>query len=268
MSLFRPCIDLHQGKVKQIVGASFLDHHSTNSSLPSKHKNSVQVNFESNLPASYYAKLYQKNALKGGHMIQLGQSKENKLACLSALKAYPKGLQVGGGINEGNASYYLKKGASHVIITSCLFPRAQFDLEKLKQLSQSIGKKNLVVDLSCKKVSQNKWMVAIDGWKTITDYEINASFTQEIEPYCDEFLIHATHVEGLSEGVDLELIQKLSQWVNIPTTYAGGVKSIQDLKLIKKESQGKIDITVGSSLDLFGGNLVQYQDCLQFNSQN
>ena len=260
MSIFRPCIDLHQGKVKQIIG-------STLTSNEESTQQNTKINFESSHPAEYFAKLYQKDQLKGGHLIQLGQNTENKNATLKALAAYPQGLQVGGGIHLDNAAFFIDQGASQVIVTSYIFPNGIFNLERLKSLALKIGKEKLVIDLSCKAIEKKKWMVVINGWGTFTNTEVNQNLLRQIEPYCYEILVHATHVEGLSQGIDKNLVKHLSNIISIPTTYAGGVKQLQDLYDIRKISSGTIDITVGSSLDLFGGHLIKYDDCLKFNLQ-
>ena len=103
---FRPCIDIHNGKVKQIVGGSLKD-------LGDR----AQENFVSEQDAAFYAKLYQKNSLKGGHIILLNASdspyyEATKEQALSGLRVYPGGLQVGGGITAENAAEYLAAGAS------------------------------------------------------------------------------------------------------------------------------------------------------------
>ena len=254
MTLFRPCIDLHKGKVKQIVGGSLTDS-----------GDSLVTNFISEKSAGYYAEMYRRDKLKGGHIIQLGEGNED--AVLEALQAWPQGLQIGGGINEENAEYYLNKGASHVILTSWLFPEGKFSLERLKCLNSRIGKEKIVIDLSCRRKG-DEWVVAMNRWQTLTNFVLSRESLSELEPYCDEFLIHAADVEGKCEGIDRELVVALSEWLTLPVTYAGGVKSIDDLKEVDQISSGNVDLTIGSALDIFGGKLVAYDDCLNWNRQH
>jgi phosphoribosylformimino-5-aminoimidazole carboxamide ribotide isomerase len=246
MTKFRPCIDLHNGKVKQIVGSSL-----------SQNESELKENFVSQKPAEWYAKLYRKDGLKGGHIIMLGTGNEE--AALRALEAYPDGMQIGGGITKENALKYIEAKASGVIITSCIFPNGKFSLEKLKAISNEVGKEKLVVDLSCYRVSDN-WTVAINRWQTLTDFCITPENLKMISEYCFEFLIHAADVEGKQRGMDLELIKFLSEHSPIPTTYAGGASSLKDFEICNKLSKGKIDLTIGSALDIFGGN-VPYEEC-------
>lgn len=251
MTKFRPCIDIHQNKVKQIVGGSLTDAH-------------VDINFVSEHSSAYYAELYQQHGLKGGHLISLGQG--NDQAVKSALKAYPDGLQYGGGVNLDNAKDFLQAGATHVIVTSFIFEQGKLSLPKLHKLCQLVGKSQLVIDLSCRKIG-NQWFVATDRWQTITDFEINTKNLEEISQYAAELLIHAADVEGLQAGVDEQLITFLSQHVNLPTTYAGGARNLDDLYQVAQLSSGKIDVTVGSALDIFGGTGVSFEDCICFNTR-
>jgi phosphoribosylformimino-5-aminoimidazole carboxamide ribotide isomerase len=256
MTLFRPCIDIHQGQVKQIVG-------STLSEDPSH----LQTNFTSERPAEWFAELYAKDELRGGHVIQLGKDPQNQEAALAALRAYPKGLQVGGGIDSSNASRFLEAGASHVIVTSWLFPNDDLEWERLHALVAEVGVEQLVLDLSCRKVG-NSWFVATQRWQHITSVEITQEWIQQLEPYCSEFLIHAADVEGKCQGMDEDLLQALGRWVSIPTTYAGGASSIQDLQRVNALSQGKVDLTIGSALDIFGGVGATYKDCVAYNKKS
>ena len=237
MTKFRPCIDLHNGKVKQIVGSSL-----------SQNESELQTNFVSQKPAEWYAELYKKDNLKGGHIIMLGEGNEE--AALKALEAYPKGMQIGGGISKENAQKYLKAGAAAVIITSYIFPNAKFSLEKLKAISEETGKENLVIDLSCYNRT-----VAINRWQTLTDFSITPQNLEQIAEYCAEFLIHAADVEGKQQGMDLELIEFLGKHSPIPATYAGGANSLEDLETCNKLSKGRVDLTIGSALDIFGGKI-------------
>ena len=254
---FRPCIDLHNGEVKQIIGGTL-----------SENKEELQTNFVSKHPAEYYAQRYRNDKLTGGHVIKLGPGNDD--AARAALSAYPKGLQIGGGVTLKNASDYLEAGASHVIVTSSLFQDAKFSLESLKALSQEVGAKNLVVDLSCRRVAVGasiKWMAAMDRWQTLTNLEVSRSTLDDLAEYCDEFLIHAADVEGMCQGVDEELISLLGQWGRKPITYAGGARNLGDLRLVDRLGQGNIDLTIGSALDIFGGAGVTYDECLRWNQQ-
>jgi len=246
MTKFRPCIDLHNGKVKQIVGSSL-----------SQNESELKENFVSQKPAEWYANLYRKDGLKGGHIIMLGAG--NEQAALEALKAYPDGMQIGGGITKENALKYIEAKASAVIVTSYIFPDGKFSLEKLKAISSEVGKEKLVVDLSCYRVSGN-WTVAINRWQTLTDFCITPENLKMVSEYCLEFLIHAAGVEGKQQGMDLELIEFLGEHSPIPATYAGGANSLKDFETCNKLSKGKIDLTIGSALDIFGGK-VPYEEC-------
>ena len=257
MTKFRPCIDLHDGRVKQIVGSSLSDSGA-----------GLKTNFETDRSPAWFAELYKKDGIRGGHVIMLG--KGNVDAAKAALAAYPGGLQVGGGITADNALEYLNAGASHVIVTSWIFPDGKLDRERLERLSQTVGKERLVLDLSCKRVSdpedaEPRWKIAINRWQTLIDIEITAETLNDLARYCDEFLIHAADVEGKQQGMDDELIMFLAEHSPIPCTYAGGAKSLADLKHCKVISNGVIDLTIGSALDLFGGKGVKYEDCVRFN---
>ncbi|KAH8830887.1 Phosphoribosylformimino-5-aminoimidazole carboxamide ribotide isomerase [Flagelloscypha sp. PMI_526] len=246
-SRFRPCIDLHNGQVKQIVGGTLSE------SSPS----TLQTNFVATQPPSYYAELYRKHNLEGGHVIKLGPG--NDEAAKNALGSWPGGLQIGGGINEKNAKEWIDAGASKVIVTSYLFPDAKFSLEKLKAVSEVVGRDKLVVDVSCRK-KENTWIVAMNKWQTLTDMVVNQASLDLLSEYCSEFLVHAADVEGLCQGIDEELVSSLGKWVKIPTTYAGGAKSIEDLELVNRLSNGRVDLTYGSALDIFGGTLVKFEE--------
>lgn len=256
MTKFRPCIDLHDGKVKQIVGSSLSDSGT-----------GLQTNFETNRPSSWFAELYKKDQIKGGHVIMLG--KGNEIAAKEALAAYPGGLQVGGGINSSNAKEYIDAGASHVIVTSWIFPDGHLNRERLAKLVECVGKEHLVLDLSCKRTSnkgeKTQWNIAVNRWQTLIDIQITKETLADLAQNCDEFLIHAADVEGKQQGMDDDLIRYLAQNSPIPVTYAGGAKSYEDLVHCKEISGGKIDLTIGSALDLFGGKGVKYDDCVKFN---
>lgn len=246
---FRPCIDIHQGKVKQIVGETL-------QADPSK----VVENFVSERGADYYASLYKDDGLTGGHIIMLGGG--NRDAALSALRAYPGGLQIGGGITADNAADYLREGASHVIVTSYVFRDGQLQMDNLRRIVSEVGKERLVLDLSCKE-RDGKWYVVTNQWTTFSDLEVNEATIRELESYCDEFLIHAVDVEGKREGVQEKLAEKLAEWTRIPATYAGGARSIADLERFRDITGGKLDITIGSALDIFGGAL-SYREVVNY----
>lgn len=257
MTKFRPCIDLHDGKVKQIVGSSLSDSGA-----------GLKTNFETDRSPAWFAELYKKDHIKGGHVIMLG--KGNVETAKTALAAYPGGLQVGGGITADNAKEYLDAGASHIIVTSWIFPEGKLDMERLNRLVSTVGKDRLVLDLSCKRTGVDangkpQWSIAINRWQTLIDIQITSETLNELARYCDEFLVHAADVEGKQQGMDDDLIRFLAKESPIPVTYAGGAKSLADLQHCKEISGGKIDLTIGSALDLFGGNGVKYDECVKFN---
>lgn len=238
---FRPCIDIHKGKVKQIVGGTLSDH-----------SEDLVENFISDKDATYFAKIYKQDKLTGGHVIMLGPGNEKE--ALKALHAYKDGLQIGGGIKAENAAYFLKQGATHVIVTSYIFKDGQIDFKNLDKLVSEVGVDNLVLDLSC-RAKDSTYFVVTNRWQKFTNYEINFQNLNQLENYCSEFLIHAVDAEGKCRGIQEDLVKKIGQWVTIPTTYAGGVKSISDLDLVNKLGNSKLDLTIGSALDIFGGNL-------------
>ncbi|KAJ4322165.1 Enzyme that catalyzes the fourth step in the histidine pathway [Neodidymelliopsis sp. IMI 364377] len=256
MTKFRPCIDLHAGSVKQIVGGTL------STSTPSD----LKTNWTSEHPSAYYASLYKEHSLDGAHVIMLGPG--NDAAAQEALEAWKGGMQVGGGINEGNAREWIERGAERVIITSYLFPSSKFSMERLQGVLYALGndKNKLVIDLSCRR-EDDKWFVATNKWQTITDFELNQESINLLEPHCSEFLIHAADVEGLQRGIDHELVAKLAEWCSIPVTYAGGGRSIEDLELVKELSKGKVDLTIGSALDIFGGSGVKFEECVAWNKK-
>lgn len=251
MTLFRPCIDLHQGQVKQIVGGSLNDQ-------------GADTNFVSSYDAKHYAQLYQQHQLTGGHVIALGSG--NKTEAISALSTWPQGLQFGGGINNENAAEFLKAGASHLIVTSYLFEAGEFSWQRLETLKEECGKNRLVLDLSCRK-TEGGWNIATDRWQTVTNTAVNAKNLQELASHCDEFLIHAADVEGLQSGIDKELVKLLGEHCTIPVTYAGGARSLEDLNQVQSLSKGKVDLTIGSALDIFGGSGVTLDECITWNQQ-
>jgi phosphoribosylformimino-5-aminoimidazole carboxamide ribotide isomerase len=272
--MFRPCIDLHEGKVKQIVGGT----------LDTK---DVRTNFVSEKSAAWFAELYQRDGLTGGHVVMLGPG--NQDAACAAIAAFPGGLQIGGGINTRNARDWLEAGASHVIVTSWVFSKGHVDWERLAELVKAIGKEKLVLDLSCRKKVQSpkskvqsqptandfghgtldfglsEYFVVTDRWQKFTELAIAPDTLQKLSESCAEFLVHAADIEGLCQGIDRELVEKLGQWSPIPVTYAGGANSLADLETVTKLGQGKVDLTIGSALDIFGGSGVKYADCVKFN---
>ena len=252
MTRFRPCIDLHSGRVKQIVGSTLTDGNGT-----------VKENFVSDKLASWFAEQYGKDGLSGGHVIMLG--KGNEAAATEALAAYPRGLQIGGGINLENAAAWLNRGASHVIVTSFVFDaEGHFQKSNLDALVNEVGAERIVLDLSCKAVDGG-WRVAMNRWQTLTDLAVTSEALDELAASCAEFLVHAVDVEGKCEGIDHHLARFLGQWGKRPLTYAGGISSLSDLWTIEQLSGGNMDATIGSALDMFGGNKVSYTDCVKFN---
>ena len=253
MTRFRPCIDLHEGVVKQVVGGSF----------SSGDHAAVQENFVSERPADYYAGLYRDDGLTGGHVIMLGAGNEE--AARSALAAYPGGLQVGGGITPQNAGGWLDAGASHVIVTSFVFKGASFSADRLTAMVKAVGSEHLVIDLSCREVPGGDWKVAMNRWRTMTDLTIGLETLDRLEGSCAEFLVHAADVEGKCAGIDGELVALLGEWKGLPVTYAGGACSMSDLERVDELSAGRVDLTIGSALDIFGGSGVCYADCVAWN---
>lgn len=272
-SIFRPCIDLHQGVVKQIVGGSLRDEDQKEqqeralnaSGIDPASSSSLKTNFTSTLRSGHYASLYRKHNLTGAHVIKLGPG--NDEAATEAVQAWPNGLQVGGGITSDNAKEWIDKGAEKVIVTSFLFPNCKFSMERLQALENLVGKQRLVVDVSCRK-RDGKWIVAMNRWQDMADMEVNKESLDLLADHCGEFLIHAADVEGLCQGIDEQLVEKLGEWVTIPTTYAGGARNIQDLHLVDRLSKGKVDLTFGSALDIFGGTGVTMQELIDWNDKH
>ncbi len=252
---FRPCIDLHNGKVKQIVGSTLSDSDSA----------TLRTNFSSQFSSSHYARMYREDNLLGGHVIMLGPGNEE--AATEALQGWPGGLQIGGGITAENAEIWLERGASHVIVTSYVFHDGQLDAERLDRLCRLIGKERLVLDLSC-RWKDDGYYVVTDRWQKFTDLKINGKRLKELEKSCDEFLIHAVDVEGKCMGVDERLIGLLAAaGVSRPVTYAGGVTDMDDLKIIYRAGKSRLDATVGSALDIFGGTGCTYEEVVAFHRQ-
>jgi phosphoribosylformimino-5-aminoimidazole carboxamide ribotide isomerase len=247
--MFRPCIDLHEGKVKQIVGGTLGD-------------SGLRTNFVSDRSAAWFADLYRRDGLAGGHVILLGPG--NETGARAALAAFPGGMHLGGGVNAQNARGWLDAGASHVIVTSWVFREGRVDWERLDELVKIAGKNRLVLDLSCRKRGEN-YFVVTDRWRNFTDVALAPDTLNQLAGRCAEFLVHAVDVEGLCRGIDRELVEKLGQWTPIPTTYAGGANSLADLEEVTRLGRNKIDLTIGSALDIFGGTGVKYDDVVKFN---
>ncbi|XP_057540014.1 1-(5-phosphoribosyl)-5-[(5-phosphoribosylamino)methylideneamino] imidazole-4-carboxamide isomerase, chloroplastic [Amaranthus tricolor] len=249
---FRPCIDIHKGKVKQIVGSTLSDLKEGESS------SAIVTNFESDKPSSEYARLYKDDGLFGGHVIMLGADPLSQTAAIDALQAFPDGLQVGGGINSDNAISYIEKGASHVIVTSYVFNNGQMELDRLKNLVRTVGKQRLVLDLSCRKKG-GKYAIVTDRWQKFSDVYVDEQTLDFLADFADEFLIHGVDVEGKKLGIDEELVFLLGKYSPIPVTYAGGVTVMEDLERIRVAGNERVHVTVGSALDIFGGSL-PYKD--------
>ena len=253
---FRPCIDIHNGKVKQIVGESLSDESET-----------AAENFVSTKDARYYADFYKKKGIVGGHIILLNPVTssyyhETKAQAIEALLAYPDGLQIGGGITSENAMDFLDAGASHVIVTSYVFQNGEVNFERLEELRNKVGKNHIVLDLSCRK-QKDQYYVVTDRWQKFSEVTISEKTLDKLADYCDEFLIHAVDVEGKSAGIEKELVQILGEWNKIPITYAGGVHSYEDLEELRVLGKNRINVTIGSALDLFGGPM-KFDEILVF----
>lgn len=245
---FRPCIDIHNGKVKQIVGGSLRDEGSQ-----------ARENFVSEQDAAFYAELYQRQGIHGGHVILLNKEgteyfETTRQQALSALRAYPGGLQIGGGIRDDNAADYLNAGASAVIVTSYVFRDGQMNWENLKKLEAAVGADHLVLDVSCRRKGDDYYIVT-DRWQKFTDVKLTEDVLSELADYCDEFLVHAVDVEGKAGGIEEDIAALLGNWDGISVTYAGGVSSFEDLRKLKELGRNKVDVTIGSALDLFGGEM-------------
>lgn len=253
---FRPCIDIHNGKVKQIVGGSLTDV-----------GDQAAENYVSEKDAGFYADMYKRSGLTGGHIILLNppgsQYYEADVAQAKlALDAYPKGLMIGGGIRAENAGRFLDMGASHVIATSFVFQDGEIHFENLKALKESVGKEHLVLDLSC-RFQNGKYYIVTDRWQKFTNVTVCKETLDMLSEYCDEYLIHAVDVEGKASGIERRVAEILGSWNGLPITYAGGVSSFDDLDILKEAGNGRIDVTIGSALDIFGGTM-RYQDVLKY----
>jgi phosphoribosylformimino-5-aminoimidazole carboxamide ribotide isomerase len=242
---FRPCIDLHHGEVKQIVGATLRD------------EGQPETNFTADRPAEWFAALYRRDHLTGGHIIQLGSG--NREAARAALDAWPGGLQIGGGITADNAADWIAAGASHVIVTSYVFHDGTVDEERLRRLVAAVGRRRLVLDLSCRRRG-DEYFVVTDRWQTFTREAVRPELIRRLAGFCDEFLIHGVDVEGRCRGIESDLVERLGRWMDMPCTYAGGICAMADIDAIEILGQGRLDFTVGSALDLFGGRQLGYRD--------
>ena len=245
---FRPCIDIHNGQVKQIVGGAVKERN-----------DEAKENFVANKGADYYAELYAAHHIKGGHIILLNPASSEyyeatRKQALRALEAYPQGLQIGGGIHAENATEYLDAGASHVIVTSYVFKDGRINMDNLEKIYREVGKEHLVLDLSCRK-RDDKYYIVTDRWQKYTDEVVDEKILNLLMSYCDEFLIHAVDVEGKAQGIETQLVSQLGEWGQMPITYAGGVHSYEDIDLLKKLGKDRIHVTIGSALDIFGGSL-------------
>jgi phosphoribosylformimino-5-aminoimidazole carboxamide ribotide isomerase len=250
---FRPCIDLHEGRVKQIVGGTLRD------------GAGAVTNYVSDLGPAHFAALYRRDGLEGGHVIQLGPG--NEAAAREALAAYPGGLQLGGGVTAATAAAWLECGAAKVIVTSFVFTRDGVRFDRLAELVRAVGRERLVLDLSCRRSAAGGYRVAVDRWQTLTEVAVDAAAFAALAPYTAEFLVHAVDVEGRQAGIDAELVELLAAASPLPVTYAGGVRTLADLDVIAELGAGRVDATVGSALDLFGGSGIRYAELVAWDQR-
>lgn len=253
-AVFRPCIDLHDGKVKQIVGGTL---------NTAGGESRLHTNFVSEYPPSHYARMYQQDGLAGGHVIKLGAGNDD--AALEALRAYPGGLQLGGGVNADNAAGFLDAGASQIIVTSYVFSGGEFREDNMKKLLSAVGREHIVLDLSCRKTAEGKYMVVTDRWKNFTNMALDGRTLEKLSSCCCEFLVHAVDVEGKCSGVDGELVALLAENSPLKCVYAGGIASLDDVNFISETGKGAVDYTIGSALDIFGGN-ISYRRIVELNN--
>ena len=245
---FRPCIDIHNGKVKQLVGGSLQDD-----------RDQAQENFVSEKGAAYYARLFQKDGLKGGHVVLLNPVSSpwfeaDWQQAAAALAAYPGGLQIGGGVNADNAASYINAGASHVVVTSYVFKDGEVQWKNLEKLAGAVGRSRVVLDVSCRK-KDGKYYIVTDRWQKFTKVQLTEEILYWMREYCDEFLVHGVDVEGKASGIEDALVELLSDVPGVPITYAGGISSLEELERFRRISGGKLDFTIGSALDLYGGSV-------------
>ena len=250
---FRPCIDIHNGKVKQIVGGSLIE---------APEGSRAEENFVADQDGAYFGELYRSLGLSGGHIILLNKAgTEEYEADLAqarlALTAFPGGMQIGGGVSAENAGRLLAAGASHVIVTSWLFPEGKLSRERLARLRESVGREHLVIDVSCRR-RDGAFYVVTDRWQTFTDAQVTPELLAELGESCDEFLVHGVDREGLGAGMEEDLVRLLAAYVKgggRGVTYAGGIGSLADLKHFREVSEGLLDVTIGSALEIFGGTI-------------
>lgn len=245
---FRPCIDIHNGQVKQIVGGSLQDE-----------GDQARENFVAGQDAAYFAEIYRNAGIRGGHVILLNSEESShyeasKRQALAALRAYPGGLQAGGGIRPENAAEFLEEGASHVIVTSYVFRDGKIHYDRLEKMAEAVGRERLVLDVSCRR-TEDGFRVVTDRWQKLTEEKVEERLLERLSAYCDEFLVHAVDVEGKAGGMEEELICLLGDWAGKPVTYAGGVHSYEDLEILHRLGRNRLNVTIGSALDLFGGRL-------------
>ncbi len=251
----RPCIDIHDGKVKQIVGSTLKDNS----------KAGPRENFVADRPPEWFSALFRDHGLTGGHVIMLGPGNED--AARRALNEWPGGLQVGGGITAENAPYWIDQGASHVIVTSYVFHQGLVDAERLARLEKAVGKERICLDLSCRK-KDGDFFIVTERWQNFTKVPIGPQLLRELSRHADEFLVHGVDVEGKCQGIDRELVKLLAETTPIPTTYAGGARSIEDAHTVMDLGNGRLDLTIGSALDIFGGTGVTFQEIVEFNRRH
>lgn len=251
---FRPCIDLHNGVVKQIVGGSLTDD-----------EDKLVTNFKSPFRSGFYALKFRQDNLTGGHVIMLAPDPLNAAAAVDALESWPNAFHLGGALNPENAPGWLDRGAAAIIVTSYVFRDGQVNMDNLGNMVASVGCERLVLDLSCRK-RNGRYYIVTDRWQKFTDVEVTHANLDMLSKHCFEFLIHAADIEGLSGGIDTELVKLLGSWDGIPITYAGGIRSMDDVYLIRDLTDGRLDFTVGSALDLYGGKGVVYADLVAFNN--
>ena len=246
---FRPCIDIHNGMVKQIVGSSLRDEGDT-----------AAENFVASAGAADFARMFREDGLTGGHVILLNHAgspyyERTKQQALEALSAFPGGLQVGGGITPFNAEEFLDAGAGAVIVTSYVFREGHIDYERLEELVRVVGRDRLVLDLSCRKGSDGAYHIVTDRWQVFTAEKLENGLLDGLAAFTCEFLVHAVDIEGKGLGIEKELAALLGGWEGIPVTYAGGIRSFKDIELVRSLGRGRLDYTVGSALDIYGGSL-------------
>jgi len=257
---FRPCIDIHQGRVKQIVGGTLKDSEDGDAS-----SETPETNFETETSSAEFAEMYRRDGIRGGHVIMLSRDDATTEAAMRAVSAFPGGLQVGGGVTAETAAPLLDAGASHVIVTSYVFRDGAVDRDRLRKLVDAVGKDRVVLDLSCRKRGDD-YFVVTDRWQKWTDLKVDAATMADLAAACDEFLVHGVDVEGMKLGIDEELVRRLGEHSPIPVTYAGGARSIADLELVRRAGNAMVDVTVGSALDCFGGAL-PYDDVVAWHNE-